>query len=76
MKLKEFVHACNCKLIRETVEITVDIFKSDFEKFVTLFTLKGDNLEYGCINERFTNAEVKFIYATEKNKFSVIIQPD
>lgn len=74
MKLKEFVHACNNKAAREAVEITV--LKSDFDRFVTLFTLKGDNLEYGCINERFTNAEVKFISATEKNKFSVIIQPD
>lgn len=74
MKLKELVHVCNYRMPRETTEISVNMYSH--EKNVKLFTLKGDNLEYGCINERFLNAEVTSVFATGDNKFSVIIQPD
>ena len=75
MKLKEFVHTCQ-GLKCEQFEITVNLFKDRILDSVTLFSLFGDNLEYGCINERFCNAEIKTIYAIDKNKFSVFIQPD
>ncbi len=74
MKLKELVHVCNYRATRETTEISVNMYSH--ERIVALFTLKGDNLEYGCINERFLNAEVTSVFATGENKFSVIIQPD
>ena len=75
MKLKEFVHKCN---MGEPAEITVKIFRCAYgrEYYETLFTLTGNNLEYGYINKRFANAEVKSLFATEKNKFAVTIQPD
>lgn len=75
MKLKEFVHTCQ-GLRREQVKINVNLFKSNIQDSVILFSLFGDNLEYGCINERFCNAEIKNIYAIDENVFTVFIQPD
>lgn len=76
MKLKEFVNVCGYYGVFENFEIIVHLLRPDSEYSEILFSILRRDLDCNYITEHIQNAKIISISAKEKNKFSVIIQPD